>query len=36
VLKLKDYNTMDEILEPAIRQFRHNGGSEDFVFAYDK
>jgi hypothetical protein len=27
---------MDEILEPAIRQFRHNGGSEDFVFAYDK
>jgi hypothetical protein len=27
---------MDEILEPAIRQFRHNGGSEDFVFGYDK
>lgn len=27
---------MSEVLIPAIRQYKHNDGSEGFVMAYDK
>lgn len=29
-------NRISEVLIPAIRQYKHNDGSEGFVMAYDK
>ena len=26
----------ENLLQRAVRQYRHNAGSEDFLFAYDK